>query len=329
MKPWTPVPRGRKAQPQGITLYPIERLGNQLFTYAAAFAQAKRLSVPCYVNKAFFEHVRPERSYDYEYQLDVFDSGLVVPSEGAYHLPVFLGFPTIPTARWWHNRISPLLPGNSASVFMERSFTYDSRLRDVRPGTTVLGIFQSWRYFDDCGAEIRERMSRLTKPSDWYLEMCEKIQPGAGNIGLHVRRGDYMLPEVQKLQGLATRAYYERSLAYLRTLGLDGSVYLATDSPGVVREEFAGMGELLPIDPPPGCHPFEVVLILSRFDGLVIANSSFSWWAGFIGERPSRVVIAPRPWFTQTNIDSRDLLPTNWLRLDRGGYGPDPCKSYS
>jgi hypothetical protein len=138
-----------------------------------------------------------------------------------------------------------------------------------------------------------------------------------------------MLPEVQKLQGLATRAYYERSLAYLRTLGLDGSVYLATDSPGVVREEFAGMGELLPIDPPPGCHPFEVVLILSRFDGLVIANSSFSWWAGFIGERPSRVVIAPRPWFTQTNIDSRDLLPTNWLRLDRDGYGPDPCKSYS
>ena len=78
----------------------------------------------------------------------------------------------------------------------------------------------------------------------------------------------------------------------------EASVYLATDSPGVVREEFAGMGELLPIDPPPGCHPFEVVLVLSRFDGLVIANSSFSWWAGFIGERPNRVVIAPRPWFT-------------------------------
>jgi Glycosyl transferase family 11 len=295
----------------------VERLGNQLFTYAAVFAQARRLSVPCYVNKAFFERVRPSRSYDYEYELDVFDNGLVVPLESAYHLPVFLGFPAVTAAHWWHNRISRLLPSRSGPVFTEQSFTYDARLQDVQPGTTVLGFFQSWRYFDDCGAELRERMSRLTKPSDWYLEMCEKIQPGAGSVGLHVRRGDYMLPEQQKIQGLATRAYYRRSLEYLRRLGLDGPVYLATDSPGVVREEFEGMGDFLLIDPPPGCHPFEVVLILSRVDGLVIANSSFSWWAGFIGERPGRVVIAPRPWFTNTNFDTRDLLPPDWLSLDR------------
>ena len=50
------------------------------------------------------------------------------------------------------------------------------------------------------------------------------------------------LPEQQKIQGLATRAYYERSLLYLRRLGLDGPVYLATDSPSAVREELAGMG---------------------------------------------------------------------------------------
>jgi glycosyl transferase family 11 len=323
MKPWSPVPLGRKAQPDGLTLYPVERLGNQLFTYAAVFAQARRLAVPCYVNKAFFERVRPERTYDYEYQLDAFDSGLIVPTEKAYHLPVFLGFPTIPTAQWWHNRISLFMPGNSAPVFMERSFTYDSRLSYVRPGTTVLGIFQSWRYFDDCGAEIRKRMSRLSKPSDWYLQMCEKIQPGAGNIGLHVRRGDYMLPEQQKLQGLAKRAYYKRALEYLRRLGFDGPVYLATDSPNAVREEFEGMGEFLPINPPQDTHPIEVILILSRVDGLVIANSSFSWWAGFIGERAGRVVIAPQPWFTQTNLDSRDLLPPDWLRMDRNGCGQD------
>lgn len=317
MKPWTPVPRGRKVQPKGLTLYPVERLGNQLFSYAAVFAQARRLSVPCYVNKAFFEHVRPGRSYDYEYELDVFDNGLVVPPEGDYHLPVFLGFPSVPAARWWHNQITPALPGNSGTVFMERSFTYDARLRNVRPGTTVLGFFQSWRYFDDCSSEIRERMSRLTKPSDWYLEMCEKIQPGKGNIGLHVRRGDYMLPEQQKVQGLATPAYYQRSIAYLRRMGIDGPVCVATDSPDLVRAEFDGMGQFLLIDPPPGCHPFEVILILSRVDGLVIANSSFSWWAGFIGKRTGRVVIAPRPWFTQTNIDTRDLLPPDWLTVDR------------
>jgi hypothetical protein len=323
MKPWAPVPRGRRAYPDGVTVYPIERLGNQLFTYAAVFAQARRMSVPCYVNKGFFEHVRPERAYSYEYELDVFDNGLVVPGDGACHLPVFLGFPTVPAARWWHNRVPPVLPGASRAVFMERSFGYDPRLRDIGPGTTAVGMFQSWRYFDDCGAEIRDRMSRLARPSEWYLEMCEKIRPGTGSIGLHVRRGDYTLPEQQKIQGLATRAYYERSLECLRRMGFGGPVYLATDSPGSVREEFAGMGEFLPIDPPPGVNPFEVVLLLSRVDGLVIANSSFSWWAGFIGERPGRVVIAPRPWFTQAGTDTRDLLPPGWLTLDRDFHGQE------
>ena len=106
----------------------------------------------------------------------------------------------------------------------------------------------------------------------------------------------------------------------LRRMGFDGPVYLATDSPAAVREEFARIGEFIPIDPPSVIHPFEVVLILSRVDGLVIANSSFSWWTGFIGERPRRVVIAPRPWLTRSDIDTRDLLPPHWLTLDRESY---------
>lgn len=320
MKPWYPVPPGRKAMPDGVTLYPFERLGNQLFSYAAVYAQARRQSVPCYVNKAFFEHVRPERTYNYEYELDVFDNGLVIPHENAYHLPVFMGFPTVQACRWWHNRLVPAVPGAGKPVFMEQGFGYDSRLRDVVPGTTVIGGFQSWRYFDDCATEICDRLMRLSKPSDWYQEMCERIQPGTGNIGLHVRRGDYMLAAQQKIQGLTSVAYYERALALVRRLGYEGPAYLSTDSPSIVHQEFSGMGAFIDIDPPPGVHPFEVVLVLSRMDALVIANSSFSWWAGYIGERPGRVVIAPRPWFTMPGADTNDLLPPHWLTIDRNNY---------
>ena len=288
-----------------------------MFTYAAVFAQALRLGVPCYVNKAFFERVRPERTYEYEYELDIFDNGLITPAESAYHLPVYLGFPSVAAARLWHNRVTPLLPGTGDPVFMEESFSYDMRLREVRPGTTVLGNFQSWRYVDDRAGELRSDES-VNQTVGLVLDYARRFSL-ARATSLHVRRGDYMRPEQQKIQGLATRGYYQRSLSYLRRVGLDGPVYLATDSPDVVREEFKGMGEFLPIDPPPDSHPFEVVLLLSRADGLVIANSSFSWWAGYIGERPGRVVIAPRPWFTQKNIDTRDLLPPDWLTLDRNG----------
>lgn len=321
MKTWAPVPPGRKVKSDGLTLYPVERLGNQLFAYAAALAQARRLSVPCYVNRAYYDFVHPVRSFHYEYELDIFDNGLISPPENAYHLPIFLGYPAR-SARLWHNRVPSFVLGREKSIFMEQSYGYDQRLFDVKPGTTLIGYFQSWRYFDDHGAEIRTRMSQLSKPSDWYLEMCEKIRPGSEAIALHVRRGDYLQPATRGFHGLATRAYYEQALSYLRQMGLGGPVYVSTDSPDLVSKEFAGMGEFLWIDPPPGTNPYEVVLLLSRVDGLVTANSSFSWWAGYIGERPGRVIIAPRPWFSnsQEEMKSRNLLPPHWLTLDRDGY---------
>lgn len=206
---------------------------------------------------------------------------------------------------------------------MERSFAYDPRLREVSPGTTVLGMFQSWRYFIDEGDEIRARMHRLTRPSPWYLKMRETVRPGSGSIGLHVRRGDYVLPEVQRRLGLVTRPYYENALSILRKMGLDGPVYLASDSQEVAHEELQGLADFIPLNPPPGTHPLEVMLILSQVEGLVIANSSFSWWAGFIGERPGRVVIAPRPWFGNSLRDTRELLLPHWLTIGRDPLHPD------
>jgi hypothetical protein len=308
--------------PDGLTLYPIERLGNQLFSYAAVFAQAHRISVPCYVNKAYYEFSQPPlRTYQLKYELDVFDSGLVSPPDNSYHMPLYKGYPD-EGARNLYNHMPSVVPGPWNSTFMERSFgDYDPRLRAVEPGTTVVGFFQSWRYFDDFGSEIRERMSRLTKPSDWYLEMCAKIRPGTGAIGVHVRRGDYLDPVALTNHGLARREYYETALAYMKRMGLDGPVYVSTDSPDLVSKEFDGMGKFLWIDPPPEVHPFEVILVLSRVDGLITANSSFSWWAGYIGERPGQVVIAPRPWYADKRAEmrARDLLPPHWLTLDRDG----------
>jgi hypothetical protein len=307
----------RLAKPDGITMYPIERLGNQLFIYAAGLAQARRLGAPFYVNLGFYRHARPRRSYAYSYDLGCFANGADVPKEDAYHRPVFLGLPALRAATMWHTRVMPRLPKVAPPVFMEHSFRYDERIERVEPGTTLLGHFQSWRYFGNIADELRRRMLSLTKPSEWYLDMAERVGPGRGSIVLHVRRGDYVLPEQQKLQGLSTRRYYVRALSALRRMGYDGEVFMASDSLDAAQAELAGEGTFIPLDPPAGTDAFELVVLMSRADAIVAANSSFSWWSGFIGERPGHVVIAPRPWFTHSRFDTQDLLPRDWFTLDR------------
>jgi Glycosyl transferase family 11 len=306
------------AKPDGVTIYPIERFGNQLFIYAAGLSAARGLGVPCYANRGFFGTIGPKRTYSTTYDLDQFDSGLVIPEEDRFHEPVDLGFETFPRlGHVWFNEIAPRVPGSREQVFMESGFPYDPRIEEISPGTTILGFFQSWKYFADIAQEVRDRILTGREPSDWYLAMCKQLTPGSGSIVVNMRRTDYKLGEQRAFHGLATREYYFRALDIMRRLGLDGPVYVASDSLDDAMAEMQGVENLVPIAPPPGVHPIEVLRILARCDGFIAANSTFSWWGGFLGEREDHVVVAPRPWFTATHLDTRDLLPPNWLTLER------------
>ncbi|SFF51260.1 alpha-1,2-fucosyltransferase [Blastococcus tunisiensis] len=307
----------RARQPDGITIYPVERLGNQLFTYAAGLAQARRLDCPYYVSLGFFGPLRPQRPYGFSYGLDSFDNGLAVPGDEAAHRPILRGLPVMSTADGWQRWVGRRLDGAVGGVFTEASFAYDPRIERIPVGTTLLGFFQSWRYFDSVAEEVRSRMLRLTAPSSWYEEMRGRIRPGDGSIVLNVRRGDYVLPQVQAFHGLATSGYYRRALELLRDLGIDGPVYVMSDAVDDVLAEFTGFPELVPIRPPRGIDAFELIALLARADALVAANSSFSWWGGWLGERPGRPVVVPRPWFTDRSVDTGDLVPPQWLTLGR------------
>jgi hypothetical protein len=48
---------------------------------------------------------------------------------------------------------------------------------------------------------------------------------------------------------------------------------------------------------------------------LVIANSSFSWWAAWLSENPEKIVIAPQKWFNEFDADTSDLIPERWIRI--------------
>jgi hypothetical protein len=80
--------------------------------------------------------------------------------------------------------------------------------------------------------------------------------------------------------------------------------------------ELDGLGEVHPVSCP-SLDALDEMLLMSRAPALVTANSSFSWWAAWLGDRPGRPVVAPRPWFDDPSIDARDLLPPHWLTLDR------------
>lgn len=296
---------GAQARPDrtpGITGYLRGGLGNQMFIAAAAMEQCRRLGVPLLLDTSFLT-MRPQHNGD----ISVLDHG---------------GEMVASAPRWLRiepSRLAGLhLPAwATARVFTEASFAYDARIEHIKPRTTLNGYFQSWRYFQGCADELRTRFSEVRQPSEWYERTRDELGALGPWVGLHVRLGDYLDPVVAQRHGVVGAEYVERAVDVVRSLGHGGEVVLFSDDPERARGLHPALARAHVVVAPRESHPIESMVLMSRASALVIANSSFSWWAGYLGHRPGRPVICPRPWFGSLRLDTRDLLLPEWITVER------------
>lgn len=47
----------------------------------------------------------------------------------------------------------------------------------------------------------------------------------------------------------------------------------------------------------------------------IIANSSFSWWAAWLGKHTEQKVIAPEKWFSNSDDEKFIGIPNSWIRI--------------
>jgi hypothetical protein len=48
-------------------------------------------------------------------------------------------------------------------------------------------------------------------------------------------------------------------------------------------------------------------------DHNIIANSSFSWWGAWLNQNPEKIVIAPKKWYANEQLQNPDIIPSSWL----------------
>lgn len=64
---------------------------------------------------------------------------------------------------------------------------------------------------------------------------------------------------------------------------------------------------------------------MTQCDHFIIANSSFSWWAAWLGEKENTRVVAPAQWFSGTfkyQHNAKDVIPDRWEKI--GQVTPAP-----
>lgn len=298
-----------------ITIRPVGGLGNQLFIYAAGRAVAERLDCPLLIDPSHYFFPHPHET-PRTFLLDwLVDQASIIP-------------PRRPTpAERVRHRLEQRIPLLSArNVFHESGFGYDQRIKRVRPGTLLLGYFQSWRYFAEIEDLLRDTLLSQSPRSEWSERESSLLRALGPWTGVHVRRGDYLDPRNARYHGVLTTGYYKRALRAIPGSNSLPLVLFSDDVPTAqeVVERAHPIEHL--VDPPRTAHPMETLLLMSQSSSLIIANSSFSWWGAWLAGKRNIPVIVPQPWFTSEAQTTNDLCPHSWTMVPARLLSDDPTR---
>lgn len=164
-------------------------------------------------------------------------------------------------------------------------------------------LFITENFFNNYLEIIHEDLMYLTPLSEDSKKIVEDMV-NSDSILLHIRRGDYgQFNDV----GFCSEEYYKKAIQIIAS---------KVDNPKffIFSNDMEGAKELLDIDYP---HVFvdfkenkelvargnaELLKLMSSCKHFIIANSTLSWWAAFLGENKDKIIITPEPWFQNRRV---------------------------
>lgn len=177
----------------------------------------------------------------------------------------------------------------------------------------IAGYWQGEHYFEGSAGAVR-RLYSLATP-DWCPDA-----PGADasrpTVAIHVRRGDYASdPTARNLHLVCDEAWYRRAWGLLRAELPQARALVFSDDPEWAQDRLALAGDVDYAAGAPGAPAWVDLARMSQCRHFVISNSSYSWWAAWLGRDPGKRVIAPRYWFRGRETAALGICPPSWTLL--------------
>lgn len=274
-------------------------IGNQLFQYAAGRALAERHNAKLYY--AFLDDYRLAKRI---IRIDNFN----IIGEP---LPSGVGLDYFPKKKL-NRAVHKLLGLNyDGKIYREHLyFEVDPIFFNLSSDTYLYGFWQSYEYFSDIGGIIRKEFV-LRNPSAKYLKAVESIKLLSNPVSIHVRRRDYGKKESGFY--LLPQDYYQKACEYIGDKLSSFDPVIFTDDEAWVKNNFK-IGKSLVFLGDYRLEDFEELMLMSKCNHHIIANSSFSWWGAWLNKSEDKIVLAPQVWYKLQNPNF-NLIPPGWVKI--------------
>ena len=175
--------------------------------------------------------------------------------------------------------------------------SYDSIVFELPDNLDYTGYFQTEKYFKHCSDFIKKEFTFKT-------EIKEKVDAWFGEnkyVSIHIRRGDYV--NLQNVHPIQSLEWYKAAM----DLFPDTIFLIFSDDKEWCKRNFKNTN----------ISPFvssgEDLYAMSKCNGHIICNSSFSWWAAWLSGKRT---IAPKIWYGPDGPqDWEDIYCEDWIKL--------------
>jgi hypothetical protein len=263
----------------------VGRLGNQLFQYAFALSEQRRLGIYAVIDDRF------QRDLVSEY----------------FHVKGLFRNKLIKKFVFKFNKLPSIYQDGIEDVG-EFFATH------VRKSKYYYAYVQSERYFDSIKDEIRDRIRIKRRFREEFENKYGDIFRKNKVLAIHCRFGDYVNYSREDLGGTdftLPASYYENALRLIPDLD-DYFVILVTDDAAM------GEGRIGYVKNKMVVSDSEILdfQILLNADRLIIANSSFSWWAAYLNKKNAPVFV-PEYWlgFKVSREFPNSIIPQHYRKI--------------
>lgn len=271
-------------------------LGNQMFQYAF-YLRMKQVAGRVKVDISDFADYGLHNGFELE---DVFPS-IALKKTSRTDLNLY----TNNNREWIWRKLRRL--NGSKNVYWEESpqFAYHENVFHDKRGRYYWGYWQHISYINPVEKEVREQLIFPEISDQNNLDLLKKIQLSPPAISVHVRRGDYL--QVPLLGGICTEEYYKTSIQFMKDQFESPLFVIFSNDMAWCRKEFKDLNAIF-VDWNTGKNSFRDMQMMSLCDHQIIANSSFSWWAAWLNQNPSQIVVSPKRWVNDPKLDTSGLI---------------------
>jgi hypothetical protein len=281
-------------------------LGNQMFQYAAARG-VNGNSYPVYLDTTYLTaNSKSSESFTArDFELHLFKHiKAKVASKGLLDF-VF-------SYEWYYRFLRACTFFKTEQVTQTENEWIDG-LRHKKKNVYLDGFFQSEKYFN----HIREALLLEFKFPELDTNsqiLLRSINTQLNAVSIHVRRGDYLKPNVLKYHGILPEQYYRQAIGMIEEECDNAHYFIFSNDTEWCKKTFHFIqGRFTIIEPNDAASAWKEMYLMTQCRHHIVANSSFSWWGAWLSEKQG-MNLAPSRWFNPdvAKFNINDIVPSSW-----------------